>query len=198
MMREAIPLAGLLADRVQHLRRLESSSIPEPNSGCWLWLGASTSAGYGLFPFGGGRRSQRVGAHRASYTLHCGDIPDGMLVCHRCDNPSCVNPAHLFLGSHGDNAADRNKKGRSKGQAKGASHSRAKITERQAQEVIALAASGLITHAEIAQRLNVSTSIVALIATGASWKHLPRPKMSLMVRCGRNGLKPRIARAARP
>lgn len=76
--------------------------------GCWEWQGGRTAAGYGIFSGTHGRRY----AHRFSWELHHEAIPQGMLVCHQCDNPPCVRPDHLFLGSHADNAQDREAKGR--------------------------------------------------------------------------------------
>lgn len=91
--------------------------------GCWLWTAASrTQAGYGLFT---PRHGIKVLAHRAMWEYTQGSVPAGLYVCHRCDNPGCVNPAHLFLGSHADNMRDMVAKGRARNQNLNATHCRA-------------------------------------------------------------------------
>ena len=108
--------------------RFEDKVIPDPNSGCWLWTASITSAGHGQFSLNGAT----VGAHRASYEFHIGQIPEGMWVLHKCDVPSCVNPDHLFLGTHQDNMDDMNVKGRS---THGTKHWAVKLTEGKVLEI---------------------------------------------------------------
>ena len=80
----------------------------DSRTGCWLWNGAKFENGYGAFSY----RNKTVRAHRWSYNYWVGPIPDGLLVCHRCDTPACVNPDHLFVGTQRDNLDDREQKGR--------------------------------------------------------------------------------------
>lgn len=81
---------------------------PPYSAACWLWLASRNPDGYGHFFY----NDSIVAAHRVSWMMHRGEIPAGLNVLHKCDNPKCVNPAHLFLGTHQDNADDKMKKGR--------------------------------------------------------------------------------------
>jgi hypothetical protein len=81
--------------------------------GCWEWTGGCNDWGYGMMKGDGGKM---LYAHRVSYELHHGEIPNGLFVCHVCDNPKCANPDHLFLGTHKDNMADMMVKGRARNQ----------------------------------------------------------------------------------
>lgn len=90
------------------LERFEEKYIPEPMSGCWLWIGSCDKDGYGRFWFNGKLRK----SHRVSYQKFVGPIPEGKDICHKCDVPSCVNPDHLWVGDARANALDMMQKGR--------------------------------------------------------------------------------------
>lgn len=98
--------------REKRIREFEDSYIPEPNSGCWLWdrRGKNGPMEYGYFTFEG-----TVKAHRAAWLIHKGPIPKDAFVLHKCDNPSCVNPDHLYLGHAKENVSDRDRRSRTKG-----------------------------------------------------------------------------------
>lgn len=143
--------------------------IVDESTGCWTWTGYRQDNGYGQMRY----RRKLLAAHRASYEAYVGKIPDGMIVCHKCDNPSCVNPAHLFIGTHADNVADKVSKNR---QAKGINNGRAKLTERRVRRIRQETASGA-TRAELAKRYNVDPKTIRLIAERRTWRHLRRATM---------------------
>ena len=132
---------------------------------CWPWKGSVRGAGYGRIKHNGKDRL----AHRVSYEINRGPIPDGMLVCHHCDNPSCVNPKHLFVGTQKENLADRNAKGRFH-PVKGEQHGRSKLTEDQVKKIILDARP----QREIAADFGIDRAMVSHIKRGHSWRHIPR------------------------
>lgn len=144
---------------------LEAHSIPEPNSGCWLWLRSTNTSGYGAFRIGGGKK---ILAHRAAWIAANGEIPEGICILHRCDTPLCVNPNHLFAGTNTDNVADRVMKGRT---SCGQRHPRAKLTEGDVIRIFALHKDGA-TNQSIADSMGVVQSAVSEILTGRAWTHL--------------------------
>lgn len=145
---------------------------------CWLWTGSTLLlGGYGRIKFKG----KAIKAHRLSWILHNGEIPEGQLVCHKCDVRLCVNPDHLFLGTPGDNIRDMVAKGRqAKGEThysrtqpnavlKGAKHGRAKFSEEEIREIWSLSAQG-IPALHMAKRWGVSSSTIDSIIHRRSWK----------------------------
>ena len=144
---------------------LRMKTEPELNSGCLLWSGGTTVDGYGEMSVYG--RSRR--AHRVSYELHHGPIPPGMMICHRCDTPQCVNPDHLYAGTDATNTADRERRGRSN-HPRGEAHGRAKLTSEQVAEIRALCSEpGRPTRESLAARYGVSRSLISQIDLGQTW-----------------------------
>ena len=113
---------------------------------------------------------QRIRAHRFVWMLCNGEIPDGMLVLHSCDNPPCINPAHLRLGTNIENVRDRTERGR---QPRGEKAYQARITEKQAKAIIA-ALRADESQTRIAQQFGINKWLVHDIKRGKTWKHLPR------------------------
>jgi hypothetical protein len=134
---------------------------------CWPWKGTRCQPfGHGGFSVNG--RTQK--AHRVAFTLASGVIPAGLYVLHRCDNPSCCNPLHLFLGTQGDNNRDRASKGRN-GDLRGSKSSRAKLSESEAAEILRRRRTGE-TITALAREYGVHHSAISRIALGQTWPHL--------------------------
>jgi hypothetical protein len=146
--------------------RFWANVIPEPMSGCWLWTAGTDQHGYGQI---WENSTKRWKAHRLSFTLHCGPIPSGLHVLHQCDNPFCVNPDHLFLGTPADNAADKVAKGRARGPGYfGTKHWCAKITQEIADEIRLLSLSGR-SQRKLAAQFGLAKPTVQSILRGRTW-----------------------------
>ena len=144
--------------------RYERYVVRRGDEECWGWTGFK-HRGYGRLRDTTRKAGPAVGAHRVSYEKHIGPIPEGMTVLHRCDNPECSNPRHLFLGTNADNNADRNAKGR---QAAGERHASAVLTEEDVRTIRASAEPGTV----LAARYGVTKSTIYGIKKHRSWWHL--------------------------
>lgn len=133
---------------------------------CWTWTASVAGRGYGQIKLPGERR--QTYAHRLSYEMHVGPIPSGRSVLHRCDNPRCVNPKHLFLGDAGANARDMKGKGRHLYGERNAQH---RLTEPEVHSVFDLTSEGL-SQREVAERLGVGQMTVSRILRGERWRHV--------------------------
>jgi len=147
-----------LAKKPSLKERFEDKVLPEPNSGCWLWLGMVNNGGYGEIKCKGKEKAPQVRAHRVAWELYRGSVPEGLCVLHRCDTKLCVNPAHLFLGTHRDNNLDMRSKGRERPPS-GEQHWNFKLTEDQVAQI--RAADG--TQATIAKAFGTHQSVISRI-----------------------------------
>jgi hypothetical protein len=137
---------------INFLRKAETHGL-DPNV-CWVWRGAGKGNGYG--------HTSKGPAHRVSYQMFVGPVPDGMDVCHRCDNRACVNPDHLFVGTRAENMADMKHKGR------GAGGNRKHLKESAVQEIRRRLAAGA-KRRTITETMNVNYGTITAIAEGRSY-----------------------------
>jgi hypothetical protein len=157
--------------RLMERTRLDSAT------GCRIWTGASSPAGYGRVKVGGKLR----GAHQVSWEANFGAIPDGMFVCHTCDNPPCIEPTHLFLGTRSDNMLDCSAKGRlflhtgmkrrAESIRRGDQATPSKLTEQSVREIRQLRSGGM-TFTELGQRYGVDQSTVRSVVARKTWAHV--------------------------
>ena len=140
----------------------------DKTEGCWLWMASLCGHGYGAFVL---RRGKHMQAHRFSWMIHNGPIPKGMCVCHHCDNPRCVNPEHLFIGTVKDNTQDMIKKGR-KAPCNGENNGRAKLTIDQVLYARDMYFIKRISHRAIAKMMGISQSAMYDAIKGRHWKNL--------------------------
>lgn len=140
-------------------------------NGCWVWQRHRNKAGYGTIHKKGHRY-----AHRYYYELHNGPIPVGKVICHKCDNPSCVNPSHLMVADQKENILDMVQKGRgpdyAKNSGQGETHSRSKLTEKQVLEIRATFRPGIDTYKSFGAAYGISDAHVSRILRKVDWRHL--------------------------
>lgn len=191
----------------QHARFWSKVAKSADPDGCWIWTAGKYKDGYGSFNLAGRRGvvGQETYAHRISWLIHRGPIPNDMCVCHNCptgDNPSCVNPVHLWLGTHHQNMLDREAKGRGnqvRGEAhhskhnpghmahgdrhksrthpesvpRGEEHGGSKLTTAQVLEIRAMRENSDLTKDEIGKMFGITGGMVGHIHSRRAWKHVP-------------------------
>ncbi len=152
-------------------KRLAKYIIKDPETGCWNWISATVSKGYGVLSVNG--KMQYV--HRLVWEREHGPIPNGMQVCHSCDNPRCCNPEHLFLGTRSDNMLDMVNKGRDRNfrtmplRRKGEDHPQAKLTWAIVREIRDKHASGNYTYRKLAEEYRLGTGYISDILRRRRW-----------------------------
>ena len=144
-------------------RFLAKVNIPANQKECWEWTASKNKDGYGFF-----RASKFSRAHRVAYELFVGDIPEEMVVAHKCDNPSCVNPSHLWVCQQIDNIRDRDGKERT---GRGEKNRHAKLQDKDAIQIKEMIANGK-TNTEIAKIFKIDRSVVSKIRHGKVWAFL--------------------------
>ena len=154
--------------------RFESNFKFNAENHCWEWFGPKDRNGYGVFFIKKEKGKTRRGfSHRVSYELYRHKIPEGLLACHICDNPKCVNPDHIFLGTHKENTMDMIKKGRSRN-ARGEDAGHSKLSAKQVLEMRKLKTGGIggPTYLNLAKAYGISKNSAFLIINRKSWIHI--------------------------
>jgi len=155
---------------LERLRKKFFASIEKAENGCWNWTGPK-QLGYGILQVGKykGPNWFKERAHRFSYRLHSGkNVSEEMFICHRCDNPACVNPEHLFLGTPLDNMQDKVRKQR---HACGEKSNRGHLTEEDIEQIFQLKKQGL-SNKQIAEQFNLHVRTTYRILNRESWAHM--------------------------
>lgn len=153
------------AERKPVKERFECSYKKDEKSRCWNWIKDLDKKGYGqIHDYKNGKRVTRA-AHRVSYEINKGEIPQGMIVCHSCDNRKCVNPNHLWIGTTQDNINDKLKKNRG---LYGSKHQNSKLTEEDVLEIRASSEK----KAHLARKYKVSFMVITSILRRNTWKHI--------------------------
>lgn len=154
---KCVAIEHLCRDRQD--RTVIFDNVKKTDSDCWEWQGYCDAKGYG--------RLKEDKVHRLAYTLRNGPIPDGLCVCHKCDNRACCNPDHLFLGTNADNTQDMVQKGRHRG-PKGRANSHAKLDDDIVREI----RESSLACEELAARFCISPSQIRSIWKRRTWKHV--------------------------
>jgi len=152
---------GLVVDQ-KTVERFNSRSKINEKTGCTEWQTSFLRNGYGSFSI----KDKTYSAHRISWIINKGEVPKGLCVLHRCDNGSCVNPNHLFLGTNKDNTADMMKKGRSNNN--GEKHWKSKLTEKQVRFIL----RSKLSQKEKAKMFNVHQTTISYIMIRQTWRHV--------------------------
>lgn len=148
------------------LEYLLEKTYPEPNSGCWLWSGLHDKNGYGrVSP----KKFRLRNTHRLMYFFTYGEFDRSLQVLHKCDNPACINPSHLFLGTNIENVADRQHKFRT---VKGKAHYKAKLNDQIIRAIRIEYAKGQKRCVDLAEEYGVSSVMISCITTRKNWKHV--------------------------
>lgn len=147
--------------------RFRSFALPRLDSDCWSWNGNKHKQGYGKIHVDGKTEL----AHRVSYELFNGPA-SGYMVCHKCDNPECTNPEHLFLGCAMDNMQDKISKGRHRGARKGSRHHLSKLTEFNVQRIREMYSSGKMNQYQLAEKFGVCQAEISHIVNLKKWSHV--------------------------
>lgn len=149
----------MLAEKAD-IERFNKKWQPITETGCWIWDGSDSGRRYGRFFING----KNAAAHRVSYTIHNGNIPKDMNVCHKCDTPACVNPDHLFIGTQSDNMLDREAKNRANRKKQ------IQITGSMIKEIRDLAKNDQMEVSEIAKKYDINERIVWWAINYEGWE----------------------------